>query len=220
MSCAASIIEHTLLAPNITGADVERLCAEAVEHGFLAVCVNPVHVARAAAALDGAAPFVVSVAGFPTGAVHRGHKAAEAARAVADGAREIDMVLRLDALLAGDDALAEQDVAAVVDAAGDHAVKVIVESGLLDDEQLARACGVVERAGARFAKTSTGFFGSGATVHAVGVLRANLPEHIGVKASGGIRTLAQARQLMQAGATRIGCSASVDIARQEAGEGT
>lgn len=204
-------------------------------HGLLAVCVHPVHVARAAGALKellasgahpgrygaaasavhamptGDAPFVVSVVGFPFGLSQPSCKASEAALAVAHGAREVDMVIRLDLLKEGRLAEAEADVAGVVRAVSGHAVKVIIETGLLSDELKRAACAVAESAGAAFVKTSTGYLGPGATVEDVRLLRAALPCSVGVKASGGIRTAPQARALLEAGAGRIGCSASLDI---------
>lgn len=206
-----SIIEHTHLAPDASEPAIERLCAEAVQYEFRAVCVNPLHVARCAQLLRDKGPFVVSVAGFPTGASCTQTKVYEAARAVEHGASEIDMVMRIGALKEGRADEVEADIAAVVRATSGRPVKVIIETGLLLESEIALACRVLENAGAAFGKTSTGFFGTGATVDVVSIMRKSLGKDVRIKASGGIKTRAQAQKLVDAGAERIGCSASISI---------
>jgi len=208
----AAAIDHTLLKPEATAAQVVRLCDEAKAFGFAAVCVNPCHIALVAQTLR-EAPQVraCSVVGFPLGASHSRIKAAEAQQAVADGAREIDMVLAVGALKDGRHDLVEADIRAVVAAAGEAWVKVIIETCLLTDEEKLAACKLAQRAGARFVKTSTGFGAAGATAADVRLMRAAVGDAMGVKASGGIRTLAQALEMLAAGATRLGTSSGVAI---------
>ncbi len=209
----ARVIDHTLLAPDATPEAIERLCAEAARHGFAAVCVNGVHVARCAAALAGTGVAVCSVVGFPLGANAPRVKVFEARAALEDGARELDMVLDLGALQARDDAAVERDVAGVVAearAAG-ALVKAILETGALDDDRKVRACRLAVAAGADFVKTSTGFGARGASVEDVALLRRTVGPSIGIKAAGGVRTAAFARALLAAGATRIGSSASLAL---------
>ena len=211
----AAVIDHTLLAATATPAQVERLCDEARTHGFAAVCVNGVHVEHCAWRLAGAAPAICAVVGFPLGAGHPEAKCAEARLALAHGARELDMVLQLGALKAGDHDLVLRDVAGVVaEAARANAlVKVILETGLLEEREIVAGCRLAERAGAHFVKTSTGFGPRGATRADVELLRASVSSRIGVKAAGGIRSAALARELLAAGATRLGSSASVALVR-------
>jgi deoxyribose-phosphate aldolase len=202
----AALIDHTLLKPEATGADVAALVAEARELGVLAVCVSP-----SALPLAGAEGLVVAtVVGFPSGKVKSAVKAAEAAQAVRDGADEVDVVIDVGAAREGDRAALEADVAAVRAAVpAPRVLKVIVESAALDDEQLALACAAAEAAGADFVKTSTGFHpAGGASVHAVEVMRQVVGDRLGIKASGGIRTAEAALALLDAGATRLGLSAS------------
>ncbi len=208
-----SFIEHTLLAPDATQADIERLCVEAIKFEFKAVCVNPIHVAQAASLLRNQNPFVVSVAGFPTGASFTSSKVLEATAAVEHGASEVDMVLRVGALKDGDSDAVATDIEAVVKAVSGFRVKVIIESGLLDDADICLACSLVEAAGAAFAKTSTGFFGQGATPRVVALMRKSMSGNMGIKASGGIKTREQVDNLIAAGASRIGCSSSLSIIR-------
>lgn len=207
----AGLIDHTLLRPAATAAQVEQLCREARERAFASVCVNPCHVAAARRALDGHVP-VCTVIGFPLGANVTAIKAAEAARALDDGATELDMVIALGALRAGDDVAVGRDIEAVVRAgAGAHLVKVILETALLSDDEIDRACRLAVAAGAHFVKTSTGFGPGGATVEAVRRMRAAVGPSIGVKASGGIGDAAAARRMLAAGANRLGASASLAI---------
>jgi deoxyribose-phosphate aldolase len=208
----AATIDHTLLKPEATAAQVVRLCDEAKAFGFAAVCVNPCYIPLVARALRAASQVrACCVVGFPLGAGRSRIKAAEAQQAVADGAREIDMVLALGALKDGRHDLVEADIRAVVDAAGEALVKVIVETCLLTDEEKRAACRLAKQAGAGFVKTSTGFGGAGATAADVRLMRAAVGEAMGVKASGGIRTLAQALEMLAAGATRLGTSSGVAI---------
>ena len=209
----ARLIDHTLLKPEATPAQVRELCREARDHGFAAVCVNPLWVRTCAEELGGTAIAVASVAGFPLGASVPDVKAAEAARAVEDGAREVDMVLSVGALKAGDHRLVERDVAAVVDACRPRGalVKVIIEAALLTDEEKARACAIARLAGAAFVKTSTGFGPGGATAGDVALMRRVVGPGVGVKAAGGIRDWAAARAMVAAGASRIGTSAGPKI---------
>jgi len=209
----ARLIDHTLLKPEATRPQIEALCDEARGHGFVAVCVNPVWVPLAAERLHGAGSRVATVAGFPLGACAPETKAFEAARAVADGATEVDMVLNVGALKSGDDRLVERDIAGVVAAChGAGALtKVILETGLLTDDEKTRACALSRRAGADFVKTSTGFRPGGATVADVAFLRRSVGGTMGVKAAGGIRDLATALAMVAAGANRLGTSAGVRI---------
>ena len=222
MTAAGSLaarIDHTLLDAVATAADIERLCGEALEHGFAAVCVNPLWVQRCAARLSGSAVIVCSVAGFPLGASLTEIKALEARRAVEQGAREVDMVGMLGALAGGDHAVFERDVAAVVAAAAPGGVKVILETTRLSRDHKIAGARIAVVAGAAFVKTSTGFAG-GATVEDVRLLRETVGPGVGVKAAGGIRTRAQALAMIAAGATRIGTSAGVAIAREAAATAT
>lgn len=211
----APFIDHTLLAPGATPADVERLCAEARAHGFASVCVNGVHVARCAAELAGSPAAVGSVVGFPLGACEPRAKVHAARLALEQGARELDMVLQIGALRARDEALVEHDVAGVVAAAraAGALVKVILETGLLTPDEIVLGCRLAESAGADFVKTSTGFGPRGASLEDVRLMRASVGPRVRVKASGGIRTLAFARELLAAGAARLGTSASVALVR-------
>ncbi|WP_244748641.1 deoxyribose-phosphate aldolase [Methylobacterium indicum] len=207
----AGLIDHTLLRADATAPEVRRLCEEALAHRFKAVCVNPVHVGLTAEILAGSAVAPCSVVGFPLGAVMPRDKAAEAAGAVARGAAEIDMVIALGALKAGDHASVRDDIAAVRAACRGRVLKVIVETCLLDDAQKRLACTLAVEAGADFVKTSTGFSTGGATVADVALMRATVGDGIGVKASGGVRSLDTARAMIAAGATRLGTSSGVAL---------
>jgi len=209
----ASLIDHTLLRPDATADDIRKVCAEARKYGFASVCVNPYWVRLAAAELAGSAVKTCSVAGFPLGANATATKVAETESAVRDGAQEIDIVINIGELRGGNYDAVREDIRAVVNAAhaGGAIVKVILETALLDDAQKQAACALAKDAGAEFVKTSTGFGPHGATVHDVELLRGAGGDSMGVKASGGIRTLEDARKMIAAGATRIGASASVKI---------
>ncbi len=205
-------IDHTLLKADATRADIDRLCAEAIEYRFASVCVNSVHIAQVAAALAGTDVAPCCVVGFPLGAMESAAKAGEAARACALGAKEIDMVMDIGAAREGDFSRVEADIRAVVSAIAKRAkLKVILECCLLTDEQKVAACLAAKRAGADFVKTSTGFSTGGATEHDVALMRATVGQEMGVKASGGIRTRADALRMIQAGANRIGASAGIAI---------
>jgi len=210
----AQLIDHTLLRPEATAADIEQLCDEARRHGFYSVCVNPANVRQARALLRGTPVKVCCVVGFPLGAQAPESKALEARRAIREGAQEIDMVINIGALKSGDEALVLRDIRRVVEACQDgRAVsKVILETALLSDAEKVKGCELSMKAGADFVKTSTGFAGGGATVEDVALMsRTVAPRRMGVKASGGIRTYADVLRMVEAGATRVGCSSSVAI---------
>jgi deoxyribose-phosphate aldolase len=214
----AALIDHTLLKPDATAEQVRVLCAEARKYGFASVCVNPYWVKLAAAELDGAEVSVCTVVGFPLGANATETKVFETNLAMEQGAREIDMVLNIGELKGQHEEIVGADIRAVVQAA--HAnggiVKVILETALLDDTEKAAACRLAKLADADFVKTSTGFGPGGATVQDVALLRRAVGEQMGVKASGGIRTLEDLRNMVAAGASRIGASASVRIVESAA----
>jgi len=212
-SSVAAMIDHTLLQPEATAADIRKVCAEAREYGFAGVCVNPCWVRLVADELAGCATKVCAVVGFPLGANTMEIKAAETAVAIRDGAQEIDMVLNVGELRGGNHDAVRCDIAAVVEAAhaGGAIVKVILETALLSDEQKTAACRLAKDAGADFVKTSTGFGPGGATVEDVALLRRTVGPAMGVKASGGVRTLEDLQKMASAGANRVGASASVKI---------
>ena len=210
----ASLIDHTLLRADTTEAELRRHCAEAVRYGFRSVCVNPANVALVAHALEGSGVRICSVVAFPLGATTSADKAAEAANAVRNGAGEVDMVINLGALRDGRRADVRDDIAAVRRACGGVVLKVIIETCLLGDEEKRVACLLAAEAGADFVKTSTGFSTGGATVADVGLMRATVGAALGVKASGGIRTLEGAQALVAAGASRIGASSGVALVTQ------
>jgi deoxyribose-phosphate aldolase len=209
----AASIDHTLLRPEATAADIHKLCKEARQYEFASVCVNPYWVPLAAAELAGSPVKVCTVVGFPLGATGTAIKVAETEAAIRVGAQEIDMVLNIGELRGANYDAVRQDIQAVAGAAhaGGAIVKVILETALLDDNQKAIACTLAKLAGAEFVKTSTGFSTQGATVHDVALMRSVVGVEMGVKASGGIRTLEDLRNMAAAGATRIGASASVKI---------
>jgi deoxyribose-phosphate aldolase len=207
----AGAIEHTLLDPGATAADLDRCCDEAVAHGFAAVCVNPPWVARCATRLAGTVVRVCTVAGFPLGAHLTEVKALEARRAVEAGAHDVDVMVDLGALREGALERVLEDLRAVVLAAAPATVKVILETGRLTDDEKRTGARLAIEAGARFVKTSTGFLGTGATIADVRLLRSVVGADHGVKASGGIRTLDQALELLEAGASRLGTSAGPRI---------
>ena len=211
----ASFIDHTLLAPTATGRDIDTLCEEAATYGFASVCVQPMWVARATARLRGKSPAVCTVVGFPLGATTATSKAFETKEAIEHGATEIDMVLPIGALLEGDEETVRAHIRAVVRAANGILVKVIIETCLLTDEQKVRACQLAKEEGADYVKTSTGFSTGGATIDDIQLMRQTVGETLGVKASGGVRTIDEARAMIEAGATRIGASAGVSIVQAE-----
>ncbi len=207
----AAMIDHTLLKPEATAADVQKLCAEAREHNFASVCINGVFVPQAAELLQGSRVNPIAVVGFPLGACSSLVKAFAATEAVNHGAREIDMVLHVGSLKAGDLARVQEDISTVVKSVAPLPVKVIFETALLTPEEIVSACRLAMDAGAAFVKTSTGFGPGGATVEAVTLMRKTVGSTLGVKASGGIRSRADAERMVAAGANRLGTSASVAI---------
>lgn len=209
----AGFIDHTLLRPDATAAEVDRMCDEALEHGFASVCVNPTWVERVAGALQGSDVRTCCVVGFPLGAAVPEIKAMEARRAIRAGADEIDMVINVGALKSGDHDLVERDISGVADACREAGIvcKVILETALLTDEEKVMASRLARAAKADFVKTSTGFGPGGATVYDVALIREAVGPEMGVKASGGIRSAEDAKQMIAAGATRIGASAGVSI---------
>jgi len=213
----AKMIDHTLLKPDATKADVDTLCGEAKRYGFYSVCVNPAYVKQAKALLRGTPVKVCCVVGFPLGAQPPESKALEARRAIREGASEIDMVINIGALRSREDALVLRDIRAVVEACKDGRAlsKVIFETALLTDDEKIRACELSMKAGADYVKTSTGFSSGGATVEDIRLMaRTVAPKKLGVKASGGVRTYDDAAKMIAAGATRIGASASVKIVEE------
>jgi len=216
----ARYIDHTLLKPEATAADIDQLCAEAEEYRFASVCINPTWVKRAAANLRGSDVVTCTVIGFPLGATTTQIKAMEARRALREGAREVDMVINVGALKSGDIDLVREDIAQVAEAA--HEVgglcKVILETALLTDEEKVIASSLAKEAKADFVKTSTGFGPGGATVYDVALMRETVGPEMGVKASGGVRTAEDVEDMIAAGATRIGASAGVQIVSGDQGE--
>ncbi len=215
----AGYIDHTLLKPEATADQIDRLCAEAERYRFASVCVNPRYVERCARALARTPVRVCTVIGFPLGATTTKAKVFETVQAIGHGAREVDMVMAIGALRGREYHAVADDIRAVTDAAHSSGtlVKVIIETGLLTDIEKVWACLLAVRAGADFVKTSTGFGPGGATVADIALMRAAIGPNIGVKASGGVRSLAAAQQLIAAGATRIGTSAGVAIVQEAEG---
>jgi deoxyribose-phosphate aldolase len=215
----ASYIDHTLLKPEASEAEVRHVCAEAAEYKFKSVCVNPIWVKTVTKALKGSGVLTCSVVGFPLGATPSDVKAFEARGAVLDGADEIDMVINIAAARAGDKGALVDDITTEAEAvhAGGAIHKVIIETALLTDEQKVLACEASVEAGADFVKTSTGFNGGGATVEDVALMRKTVGPDLGVKASGGVRSLADAQAMIAAGATRIGASSGIAIVKGEQG---
>jgi len=215
----ASLVDHTLLKPEASESDIKKLCNEAIEFGFASVCVNPSWVKKAAEFLKGSDVPVCTVIGFPLGATLSDVKAFEARRAIFNGAREVDMVINIGALKSGDDCTVEDDIRAVASAAHENGVlcKVIIETALLTDDEKVRACLASKNAGADFVKTSTGFAKGGATVEDVALMRRAVGSNLGVKASGGVKGIEDARAMFEAGATRIGASVGVKIAQEASG---
>ncbi len=215
----ARYIDHTLLKPEATRDEILKLCEEGARFGFASVCINPIWVREAACALRGSGVKVCTVIGFPLGANEPDTKAYEARRAIFDGASELDMVINVGALKSADDELVARDIAGVVEVAHEvnYLCKVILETGLLTEEEKVRACLLAKEAGADFVKTSTGFSKGGATVADIALMRRVVGGEMGVKASGGVRDLKQAQDMIRAGATRIGASVGVKIVQEAAG---
>ena len=216
----AKMIDHTLLKPEASREQVKKLCREAAEYGFHSVCVNSCYVSFCADLLKDSDVKVCTVIGFPLGAMSSAGKAAEAAAAVKDGADELDMVINVGMIKSGDWECVSRDIEEVVKAAGSRAlVKVILETCLLTDDEKRIACRVCREAGAAYVKTSTGFSTGGATAADVRLMREEAGDSMGVKASGGIRSLKDAEEMAAAGADRIGTSSGIAIAREQKGLG-
>ena len=210
----AQMIDHTLLKPDATKEQIKVLCEEAKEYNFASVCVNPTWVNEANSLLNGTDVKVCTVIGFPLGATTSETKAFETKNAIENGAHEIDMVINIGALKSNNDDLVERDIAAVCAAASNKAlVKVIIETCLLTEEEKVKACELAKRAGADFVKTSTGFSTGGATIDDVALMRKTVGNEMGVKASGGVRNLADVQKMIEAGATRIGASSGIAIVK-------
>ncbi len=212
----AKMIDHTLLKANATQSEIEALCDEAISLGVCTVCINPFWIPLAASRLAGSSVMPITVVGFPLGATTTAQKAEEAKRSIADGAREIDMVLNVGALLSGRDQDVKQDIAAVRAACGDIPLKVILETAYLNTDQIYQASQWSAKEGAAFVKTSTGFASRGASIADIQTMRQALQAigalpKVGIKASGGIRDFATAQAMVEAGATRIGASATATI---------
>jgi deoxyribose-phosphate aldolase len=216
----AALIDHTLLKPDATRADIEKLCREAAAFHFATVCVNPAWVAVAASLLRGTGVGVCSVVGFPLGATTGDVKHYETRRAIFDGAAEIDMVINIGALKSGDVRTVERDIEGVAEAChqAGAATKVIIEAALLTDEEKITACTLAKAAGADFVKTSTGFGPGGATPADVALMRRVVGAEMGVKAAGGVRDLEGLKAMVAAGATRVGASAGVKIVQEAKGQ--
>jgi deoxyribose-phosphate aldolase len=215
----AQYIDHTLLKPDTTAEDIKKLCEEAKQYGFFAVCVPPPMVRNAKSLLKESAVKIATVIGFPFGYSIARAKVFEAQQAMQDGADELDVVINLIALKAKAWPYLESEIKHIVEAAhkNERLVKVIIESGILTAEEIAKCCEIYAKAGVDFLKTSTGYAEKGATTEAVQLMRQHLPSEIRIKASGGIRTYEQAMQMIEAGANRLGCSASVAIVTGEKG---
>jgi len=210
-SCVAPLIDHTALKPDVTETEIEGLCREAIDHRFASVCVNPCWVALASELLKDELPMVCTVVGFPLGANVPEIKADEGVRAVEDGAEELDMVLNVGAVKSDRWEYVFSDVVSVVESSSPVAVKVILETCLLTEEEIVRASAICASAGAAYVKTSTGFSSGGATESALRLMTAAVGEKLGVKASGGVGDFETAMKMIRAGATRIGASKSLII---------
>lgn len=211
----AAMIDHTLLKPEATRQEIIELCGQARTWKFFSVCVNPRFVALAQQELEGSGVQVCTVVGFPLGATTTRQKVIETLESVENGATEIDMVMAVGAAVEGDWEYVTRDIAAVRDAVGEEGIlKVILETCLLSDEQIVKAVQASMAAGAEYVKTSTGFSRGGATAAHVALMRASAGPDAGVKASGGIRNLAQAREMIAAGATRLGMSAGISVLKE------
>ena len=216
---AAKYIDHTLLKPEVTDKEISVLCDEAHEHGFFSVCIQPSWVKNAAEKLAESEVKVCTVIGFPHGATTSEVKAFETKDAISNGADEVDMVINIGQLKAGNFDYVKEDIKSVVDAANKEAlVKVIIESSLLTEDEVVTASRLAQEAGADFVKTSTGFNGGGASVEAVALMRLTVGEDMGVKASGGVRSYEDAKKMIEVGATRIGASSGIAIVNGEVSE--
>ncbi len=219
-AAVARLIDHTLLKPTATRAQIVKVCEEARQYGFASVCVNSTWIGLAARLLEGSRSMAICVVGFPLGAMSTRAKALETREAIADGAQEIDMVIDIGALKGGDHSRVYDDIRAVVVAAQGRPVKVILETAMINREEKIVGCTLSKAAGAAFVKTSTGFGGGGATVEDIVLMRAVVGPDIGVKASGGVRSVEDAHRMVEAGANRLGASASVAIVTGGTGKGS
>jgi deoxyribose-phosphate aldolase len=215
----AHFIDHTILKPSTTLGEIETICKEAVQHRFYAVCVPPYYVSDAVNILRDETVKVATVIGFPFGYCHTKVKAAELKRVMNDGAHEADMVMNIAAFKSNDLAYIENEIKLIskMTAENNVVLKLIIESGILSEEEIIRCCDLFQHFPVDFLKTSTGYAEKGATIEAVEIMRRYLPKHIQIKASGGIRNYDFAKRLIDAGATRLGCSASVAIVTDAAG---
>lgn len=211
----ASYIDHTILKPEATEDEIRQICQEAIEHNFKTVCVNSANVGLAAELLKDKPPLPIAVVGFPLGAAISASKAHEAKEAVKEGAREIDMVINIGALKTKNYHKVLADIQTVVTASAPWPVKVIIEAAALTEDEKIIACALSKAAGAHFVKTSTGFGGGGATAEDIALMRRVVGQELGVKASGGIKTREDALKMIEAGASRIGASASITIVSEK-----
>ena len=213
----AQYIDHTILKPTTTKEEVNQVCDEAIAFNFAAVCIPPVYVQQAQKKLAGSPVKVATVIGFPFGYEHISAKVTEAEQAVKDGANELDMVMNMTAFKNGDFHALEKEVTALLSVTEPNGIvlKVIIESGILSEEEIITCCELYRKFNVDFLKTSTGYASKGATLEAVQIMRKHLPDRIQIKASGGIKTYEFAQQLIDAGATRLGCSAGVAIVQQQ-----
>lgn len=207
-------IDHTLLKPDATESDIEKLCAEAIEYDFFSVCVSPQFVKKARSLLENTSVKTITVIGFPSGQTTTLSKVMETKSALLDGAQEIDMVLHIGALKNKDFRFVLKDIQSVVSAAHPHYVKVILETCLLTNEEKISACTLAKAAGAHYVKTSTGFSSAGATLEDIKLMRLIVGKECGVKASGGIKTFDQAQAFIKAGASRLGTSSGIQIIKK------
>ncbi len=211
MNNIAQLIDHTNLKPDASESDIIKLCEETVEHGFVSACVSPVHVPLAASLLREKKPKVCTVIGFPLGADSAEMKFAQARFLIHQGAEELDMVLNIGALKEGNIDIIQREIGQVVNAADGNCVKVIIETCLLSTDEKVLACTLAQNSGADFVKTSTGFSSAGAIIEDVELMRETVGDEMGVKASGGIKTAADVKAMVNAGANRIGTSSSISI---------
>ncbi len=214
----ASYIDHTILKPTALVADIEKICAEALQYQFAAVCIPPLFVKKAVALLTGTDVKVATVIGFPFGYSAIEAKVAETVLAIIDGADELDLVINISAIKNNDWQFLAGEINAILPIvrSKQKVIKIIIESGVLTDEEIITCCDLYGAAGVDFMKTSTGYAEKGATVHAVQLMRKHLADKIHIKASGGIKTYTFAKQLIDAGATRLGCSSSIQIVNEAA----
>ena len=211
MNNIAQLIDHTNLKPDASESDIIKLCEETVDHGFASACVNPIFVPLAASFLREKKPKVCTVIGFPLGTDSAEMKFAEARFLIHQGAEELDMVLNIGALKEGNIDIIQREIGQVVNAADGNCVKVIIETCLLSTDEKVLACTLAQNSGADFVKTSTGFSSAGAIIEDVELMRETVGDEMGVKASGGIKTAADAKAMVDAGANRIGTSSSISI---------